>query len=58
MLDSKIAMAVCAALAVTLAGCATSSPDVISRNDAQRMSSVIDATGDGACATLAAVHRD
>ena len=44
MLDSKIALAICAALAVTLAGCATSSPDVISRNDAQRMSSVIDAT--------------
>ena len=44
MLDSKIALAVCAALAVTLAGCATTSPDVISRNDAQRMSSVIDAT--------------
>jgi outer membrane lipoprotein SlyB len=32
------------ALAATLAACATSSPDVISRNDAQRMSTVIDAT--------------
>jgi outer membrane lipoprotein SlyB len=44
MLDSKFALAVCAALAVTLTGCATSSPDVISRNDAQRMSIVVDAT--------------
>lgn len=31
-------------LSAVLAACATSSPDVISRNDAQRMSSVIDAT--------------
>lgn len=30
--------------ALLLAGCATSSPDVISRNDAQRMSTVVDAT--------------
>ena len=44
MLHSKIALAVCAALALTLTGCATTSPDVISRSDAQRMSSVIDAT--------------
>ena len=44
MLDSKIPLAICAALAVTLAGCATSSPDVVSRSDAQRMSNVIDAT--------------
>ena len=29
---------------MALAGCATSSPDVISRHDAQRMSTVIDAT--------------
>lgn len=36
------AMAVAAAL--TLAGCATSRSDVISRNDAQRMSTVVDAT--------------
>jgi outer membrane lipoprotein SlyB len=33
---------VCAA-ALALAACATSSPDVISRNDAQRMSTVVDA---------------
>ena len=32
------------ALAATLAGCATSSPDVISRQDAQRMSTIVDAT--------------
>jgi outer membrane lipoprotein SlyB len=32
------------ALAATLAACATSSPDVISRQDAQRMSTVIDGT--------------
>jgi outer membrane lipoprotein SlyB len=32
------------AAAFALAGCATSSPDVISRNDAQRMSTVVDAT--------------
>lgn len=32
------------ALAAVLAGCASSNPDVISRNDAQRMSSVQDAT--------------
>ena len=44
MLHSKITLAVCAALALTLTGCATTSPDVISRSDAQRMSSVIDAT--------------
>jgi outer membrane lipoprotein SlyB len=31
------------ALAAVLAGCATSSPDVISRSDAQRMSTVVDA---------------
>jgi outer membrane lipoprotein SlyB len=30
------------ALALTLAACTTTSPDVISRNDAQRMSTVID----------------
>ena len=32
------------AVILALAGCATSSPDVISRNDAQRMSTVVDAT--------------
>lgn len=32
------------ALVAVLAGCASSNPDVISRNDAQRMSSVQDAT--------------
>lgn len=32
------------ALAAALAGCATSNPDVISRQDAQRMSTVIDGT--------------
>lgn len=42
MLRSATPLALAAALA--LAGCATSSPDVISRNDAQRMSTVIDAT--------------
>lgn len=31
------------AAAIVVAGCATSSPDVVSRNDAQRMSSVVDA---------------
>ena len=33
-----------AALVAVLAGCATSSPDVISRNDTQRLSTVLDAT--------------
>lgn len=32
------------AAVLVLAGCATSSPDVISRQDAQRLSSVVDAT--------------
>jgi outer membrane lipoprotein SlyB len=32
------------ALAGSLAACSTTSPDVISRNDAQRMSNVVDAT--------------
>jgi len=32
------------ALAALAAGCTTTSPDVISRNDAQRMSNVLDAT--------------
>lgn len=42
MLRSTSALALAAVLA--LAGCATSSPDVVSRRDAQRMSTVIDAT--------------
>jgi outer membrane lipoprotein SlyB len=42
MIRSAPLLALAAALA--LAGCATSSPDVISRNDAQRMSTVVDAT--------------
>lgn len=42
MLRSTSALALVAVL--TLAGCATSSPDVISRHDAQRMSTVLDAT--------------
>lgn len=42
MFHSTPLLALVAALA--LAGCATSSPDVISRQDAQRMSTVVDAT--------------
>lgn len=42
MLRYTTALAIAATLA--LAGCATSSPDVISRHDAQRMSTVVDAT--------------
>jgi outer membrane lipoprotein SlyB len=41
-LSFSLALAL-AASALTLAGCATSDPDVVSRNDAQRMSTVIDA---------------
>ena len=41
---STLPLALAAALAFTLAGCATSNPDVISRNDAQRLSTVVDAT--------------
>ena len=44
MLRSTLPLALAAALAFTLAGCATSNPDVISRNDAQRLSTVVDAT--------------
>lgn len=40
MLRTALALSLVAALTA----CATSSPDVISRNDAQRMSSVVDAT--------------
>jgi outer membrane lipoprotein SlyB len=42
MLRSLSMLTLAASLA--LAGCATSSPDVISRQDAQRMSTVVDAT--------------
>ena len=42
MFRSTSALALAAVLA--LAGCATSSPDVISRHDTQRMSTVLDAT--------------
>ena len=42
MFRSTTLLAFAAALA--LGGCATSSPDVISRHDAQRMSTVVDAT--------------
>ena len=31
-------------LVLALAGCTTTSPDVVQRNDAQRLSSVVDAT--------------
>lgn len=41
--STPIAMLTLAA-SLALAGCATSSPDVISRHDAQRMSTVLDAT--------------
>ena len=44
MRRSPLALAAAATLMAVLAGCATSNPDVISRNDAQRMSSVVDAT--------------
>ncbi len=41
---SKLRTPLALALAATLAACATSSPDVISRSDAQRMSTVLDGT--------------
>ncbi len=41
---STLSLAMASALAFMVAGCATSSPDMISRNDAQRMSTVLDAT--------------
>ena len=44
MLRSTLPLALAASLAFTLAGCATSNPDVISRHDAQRLSTVVDAT--------------
>ena len=42
MKRSTLSLTVVAA-ALALAGCATSSPDVVSRNEAQRMSNVVDA---------------
>ncbi len=39
-----IRTAITLALVATLAACATSNPDVISRSDAQRMSTIVDAT--------------
>src|SRR5262245_11592980 len=39
---NKALTCLCAALAFTLAGCSTTSPDVIKRDDAQRMSNVLD----------------
>lgn len=44
MRHTPLALILAVGLAFTLAGCATSSPDVISRQDAQRMSTVVDAT--------------
>lgn len=40
----RFTLAAALVAALTLAGCATSSPDVISRHDAQRMSTVVDGT--------------
>ena len=39
---NKLRLPIAIALAAVLGACATSSPDVISRNDAQRMSTVLD----------------
>ena len=44
MLRSSLALAIATGLAFTLAGCATSRSDVVSRHDAQRMTTVVDAT--------------
>ena len=44
MRRTTLALALSASLLAALTGCATSSPDVISRSDAQRMSTVVDAT--------------
>jgi outer membrane lipoprotein SlyB len=38
----KLVNTLCATLALVLAGCSTTSPDVIKRQDAQRMSNVLD----------------
>ena len=44
MLRTSLALAIATSLAFTLAGCATSRSDVVSRHDAQRMTTVVDAT--------------
>ena len=44
MRRTTLALALSASLLAAVTGCATSSPDVISRSDAQRMSTVVDAT--------------
>jgi len=44
MRRSTTSLVLVSAMAVMLGGCATSNPDVISRQDAQRMSTVVDAT--------------
>lgn len=44
MRRSLLALASTVSLVAVLAGCATSSPDIISRSDAQRMSTVVDGT--------------
>ena len=44
MRRTTLALAFATSLAAALTGCATSSPDVISRSDAQRLSTVVDAT--------------
>lgn len=44
MLRTPLALLATALMSAVLAGCATSSPDMISRNDAQRMATVLDAT--------------
>ena len=44
MRRTTLALALSVSLLAALTGCATSSPDVISRSDAQRMSTVVDAT--------------
>jgi outer membrane lipoprotein SlyB len=44
MLRTSLALAIATSLAFTLAGCATSRSDVVSRHEAQRMTTVVDAT--------------
>ena len=44
MRRTPLTLALSLSIVAALAGCATSSPDVISRSDAQRMSTVVDAT--------------
>ncbi len=43
-MNPTLKTAACLALAGLLAACSTTSPDVVSRNDAQRLSTVVDAT--------------